>query len=97
MGLMSLPTKEKYDALKEKRKEEQEKRLQQERLVRFNQSILICVTLIDSKSYLMALFSRSRTRPYTLINVFTETQHGLHTNTSVLSFHTCYKLLNDYS
>ena len=43
LGLMSLPTKEKYEELKEKRKEEQEKRLQQERLVRFNQSILICI------------------------------------------------------
>ncbi|XP_073326137.1 rabenosyn-5 [Pagrus major] len=32
LGLMSLPTKEKYEELKEKRKEEQEKRLQQERL-----------------------------------------------------------------
>lgn len=31
---MSLPTKEKYEKLKEKRKEEQEKRLEQERLVR---------------------------------------------------------------
>lgn len=31
---MSLPTKEKYEELKEKRKQEQEKRLQQERLVR---------------------------------------------------------------
>lgn len=30
---MSLPTKDKYEQLKEKRKEEQEKRLQQERLV----------------------------------------------------------------
>uniref|UniRef100_A0A7N8XL98 Rabenosyn, RAB effector n=1 Tax=Mastacembelus armatus TaxID=205130 RepID=A0A7N8XL98_9TELE len=34
LGLMSLPTKEKYEELKEKRKQEQEKRLQQERLVR---------------------------------------------------------------
>lgn len=34
MGLMSLPTKEKYEELKEKRKEEQEKKLQQERQVR---------------------------------------------------------------
>uniref|UniRef100_A0A8C4EU79 Rabenosyn, RAB effector n=1 Tax=Dicentrarchus labrax TaxID=13489 RepID=A0A8C4EU79_DICLA len=33
LGLMSLPTKEKYEELKEKRKQEQEKRLQQERLV----------------------------------------------------------------
>lgn len=32
LGLMSLPTREKYEALKEKRKQEQEKRLQQERL-----------------------------------------------------------------
>lgn len=32
---MSLPTKEKYEELKEKRKQEQEKRLEQERLVRF--------------------------------------------------------------
>lgn len=32
---MSLPTKEKYEDLKEKRKQEQEKRLEQERLVRF--------------------------------------------------------------
>ncbi|KAM9342144.1 rabenosyn-5 [Pholidichthys leucotaenia] len=32
LGLMSLPTKEKYEELKEKRKREQEKRLQQERL-----------------------------------------------------------------
>uniref|UniRef100_A0A3B5K6X9 Rabenosyn, RAB effector n=1 Tax=Takifugu rubripes TaxID=31033 RepID=A0A3B5K6X9_TAKRU len=32
LGLMSLPTKDKYEELKEKRKEEQEKRLQQERL-----------------------------------------------------------------
>lgn len=32
LGLMSLPTKEKYEELKEKRKQEQEKRLQQERL-----------------------------------------------------------------
>lgn len=32
LGLMSLPTKDKYEVLKEKRKEEQEKRLQQERL-----------------------------------------------------------------
>ncbi|KAI4902776.1 hypothetical protein NFI96_011151 [Prochilodus magdalenae] len=31
LGLMSLPTKEKYEELKEKRREEQEKRLQQER------------------------------------------------------------------
>ncbi|XP_030639719.1 rabenosyn-5 [Chanos chanos] len=31
LGLMSLPTKEKYEELKEKRKEEQERRLQQER------------------------------------------------------------------
>ncbi|XP_036390268.1 rabenosyn-5 [Megalops cyprinoides] len=31
LGLMSLPTKEKYEELKEKRKQEQEKRLQQER------------------------------------------------------------------
>lgn len=31
---MSLPTKEKYEELKEKRKQEQERRLQQERLVR---------------------------------------------------------------
>ncbi|TSL97271.1 Rabenosyn-5 [Bagarius yarrelli] len=31
LGLMSLPTKEKYEELKEKRKEEQEKKLQQER------------------------------------------------------------------
>ena len=30
---MSLPTKDKYEALKEKRKQEQEKKLQQERLV----------------------------------------------------------------
>lgn len=30
---MSLPTKEKYEELKEQRKQEQEKRLQQERLV----------------------------------------------------------------
>ena len=34
MGLMSLPTKEKYEELKEKRREEQEKRIQQERQVR---------------------------------------------------------------
>lgn len=34
LGLMSLPTKEKYEELKAKRKQEQEKRLQQERLVR---------------------------------------------------------------
>lgn len=33
LGLMSLPTKEKYEELKEKRKQEQEKRLQQERLL----------------------------------------------------------------
>lgn len=33
LGLMSLPTKEKYEELKEKRKEEQEKKLQQERQV----------------------------------------------------------------
>ncbi|KAM9856247.1 rabenosyn-5 isoform 2-T2 [Aulostomus maculatus] len=32
LGLMSLPTKEKYKELKENRKQEQEKRLQQERL-----------------------------------------------------------------
>ncbi|XP_055004074.1 rabenosyn-5, partial [Boleophthalmus pectinirostris] len=32
LGLMSLPTKEKYEELKEKRAQEQEKRLQQERL-----------------------------------------------------------------
>ncbi|KAM4610882.1 rabenosyn-5 isoform 1-T2 [Polymixia lowei] len=32
LGLMSLPTKDKYAELKEKRKQEQEKRLQQERL-----------------------------------------------------------------
>ncbi|CAJ1084935.1 rabenosyn-5 [Xyrichtys novacula] len=32
LGLMSLPSKEKYEELKEKRKQEQEKRLQQERL-----------------------------------------------------------------
>ncbi|XP_053173554.1 rabenosyn-5 [Scomber japonicus] len=32
LGLMSLPTKDKYEQLKEKRKQEQEKRLQQERL-----------------------------------------------------------------
>ncbi|XP_037539887.1 rabenosyn-5 [Nematolebias whitei] len=32
LGLMSLPTKEKYEELKEKRKRDQEKRLQQERL-----------------------------------------------------------------
>ncbi|XP_041859678.1 rabenosyn-5 [Melanotaenia boesemani] len=32
LGLMSLPTREKYEELKEKRKLEQEKRLQQERL-----------------------------------------------------------------
>ncbi|TDH10426.1 hypothetical protein EPR50_G00074670 [Perca flavescens] len=32
LGLMSLPTKDKYEELKEKRKREQEKRLQQERL-----------------------------------------------------------------
>ncbi|XP_061838047.1 rabenosyn-5 [Nerophis lumbriciformis] len=32
LGLMSLPTKDKYEELKEKRKEEQEKILQQERL-----------------------------------------------------------------
>ncbi|XP_029011136.1 rabenosyn-5 isoform X2 [Betta splendens] len=32
LGLMSLPTKEKYEELKEQRKQEQEKRLQQERL-----------------------------------------------------------------
>ncbi|MEQ2221326.1 hypothetical protein ILYODFUR_014644 [Ilyodon furcidens] len=31
LGLMSLPTKEKYEELKEKRKQEQERRLQQER------------------------------------------------------------------
>lgn len=31
LGLMSLPTKDKYEELKEKRKEEQERRLQQER------------------------------------------------------------------
>nr|XP_019951820.1 PREDICTED: rabenosyn-5 [Paralichthys olivaceus] len=31
LGLMSLPTKDKYEELKEKRKQEQEKRLQQER------------------------------------------------------------------
>lgn len=36
LGLMSLPTKDKYEALKEKRKQEQEKKLQQERLVRSN-------------------------------------------------------------
>ncbi|XP_067096306.1 rabenosyn-5 [Osmerus mordax] len=33
LGLMSLPTKEKYGELKERRKQEQEKRLQQERVV----------------------------------------------------------------
>uniref|UniRef100_A0A8C1MRU7 Rabenosyn, RAB effector n=1 Tax=Cyprinus carpio TaxID=7962 RepID=A0A8C1MRU7_CYPCA len=33
LGLMSLPTKEKYEELKEKRREEQEKRAQQERQV----------------------------------------------------------------
>ncbi|XP_019744004.1 rabenosyn-5 [Hippocampus comes] len=32
LGLMSLPTKQKYEELKEKRKQEQERRLQQERL-----------------------------------------------------------------
>lgn len=32
LGLMSLPTREKYEDLKEKRKQEQEKRLEQERL-----------------------------------------------------------------
>ncbi|KAF3697052.1 Rabenosyn-5 [Channa argus] len=32
LGLMSLPTKEKYEQLKEKRKQEREERLQQERL-----------------------------------------------------------------
>ncbi|XP_070766956.1 rabenosyn-5 [Enoplosus armatus] len=32
LGLMSLPTKEKYEELKDKRKQEQEKRVQQERL-----------------------------------------------------------------
>ncbi|XP_061625668.1 rabenosyn-5 isoform X1 [Phyllopteryx taeniolatus] len=32
LGLMSLPTKDKYEELKEKRKQEQERRLQQERL-----------------------------------------------------------------
>ncbi|XP_033824919.1 rabenosyn-5 [Periophthalmus magnuspinnatus] len=32
LGLMSLPTKEKYEELKEKRAQEQEKRLQQERM-----------------------------------------------------------------
>lgn len=34
LGLMSLPTKDKYEELKEKRKQEQERRLQQERQVR---------------------------------------------------------------
>jgi hypothetical protein len=34
LGLMSLPTKDKYEELKMKRKQEQEKRLAQERLVR---------------------------------------------------------------
>lgn len=34
LGLMSLPTREKYEDLKEQRKREQEKRLQQERQVR---------------------------------------------------------------
>ncbi|CDQ76470.1 unnamed protein product [Oncorhynchus mykiss] len=33
LGLMSLPTKDKYEDLKEKRKQEQEKRLTQERLI----------------------------------------------------------------
>lgn len=33
LGLMSLPTKDKYEQLKEKKKQEQEKKLQQERLV----------------------------------------------------------------
>uniref|UniRef100_I3KKU0 Rabenosyn, RAB effector n=1 Tax=Oreochromis niloticus TaxID=8128 RepID=I3KKU0_ORENI len=40
LGLMSLPTKDKYEELKEKRKQEQEKRLQQERLVRLSQEAL---------------------------------------------------------
>lgn len=34
LGLMSLPTKDKYEELKMKQKQEQEKRLAQERLVR---------------------------------------------------------------
>lgn len=33
---MSLPTKDKYEELKEKRKQEQERRLQKERQVRFS-------------------------------------------------------------
>lgn len=39
LGLMSLPTKEKYEELKEKRKEEQEKKLQQERQVRMRRAV----------------------------------------------------------
>lgn len=44
---MSLPTKDKYEELKEKRKQEQEKRVQQERLVRLctDTSLLVFIVI----------------------------------------------------
>lgn len=49
---MSLPTKEKYEELKEKRKQEQEKRVQQERLVRLCTDISLLIFFIHIKTLL---------------------------------------------
>lgn len=48
---MSLPTKEKYEDLKEKRKQEQEKRLEQERLVRFCNATPQIFTRVESSQH----------------------------------------------
>lgn len=55
---MSLPTKEKYEELKEKRKQEQEKRLEQERLVRFCTIYLSFSYILKGTNTLFFLLNR---------------------------------------
>lgn len=52
---MSLPTKDKYEELKEKRKQEQEKRLQQERLVRLCSCMLLLLFFSAGQMWLNVL------------------------------------------
>lgn len=62
---MSLPTKDKYEELKEKRKQEQEKRLQQERLVRLctDTFLLIFYTHNELLNILLHVFFCSTGNP----------------------------------
>ena len=45
------------------------------------ETLIICIAPTDNKSHLVTFSKLSRSKPYTLVNLFTETQHLFHEQT----------------